>query len=573
MANAIFLADIRGPKGDVGPAGPREVKTFISTDTYQSMADGVYTAVSPQAATAIGMPTESYGTLVVNYGYTGSQGLGSKLIQWFPHDGTGNVWSRTWTSAGSWSSRFTTGSKAAGAVLLAATNLSTLPDGYYTLVSNNAANTHGFPRVSQGDFIQSRGYDANNRTRLFYPSAYPTEMWVQTETNGVWGPWTQMAGGSGGGAVVGSAVERETRVVEFRNRYGGRCGTGGKAALAFVFDHGTDSFISKVLPILQKYNVPASIGLNSQMYSPDYAFFGTDASTTFASLQTAFINNGISVWNHGRLHKPTSQPMQLEIIGGRNELQISLPMIPIDGWLHTGAYGDFESGRTLAKYREQSVGALIMNGHAVLTGDIQEPIKPLNGEMKPGFDGEWLDNGATQIASAKSVIQKAQAIGGGVMTRHHPQFLGESGYISVAQLDEFIGWCAAERDAGRLVIMTGDLLNLADASSTYRRNLLSGVGGAGDQGRLISSSVYQHARGSVNEAHARVKLTTAGTVRIQVTGTGLSASKTFTVPANTWVDVRKHFMIPLIGTADLNVTCWALTGTGLQVESLNVFPG
>ena len=223
-------------------------------------------------------------------------------------------------------------------------------------------------------------------------------------------------------------MERETRVAEFRARYGGGYGIGDQVALSLVFDHGTDNFVAKVLPLLKKYGVPATIGLNSQMYNTAYQFYGTDTTTSFASLQTAFINAGISVWNHGRLHKPNTEPPATEIIGGRNELQDSLPKIPIDGWLHTGQYGDFNHGNSFAAYRDETVGAMIMNGHAVLTGDIQEPIKTLSGEMKPGFDGEWLDTGATPIASTKALIQRAHATGGGgVMTRLTPSTSTRSG--------------------------------------------------------------------------------------------------------------------------------------------------
>ncbi|MDR4533201.1 polysaccharide deacetylase family protein [Glutamicibacter sp. PS] len=559
--NVAHVADLKGPKGDVGPAGPREVKVFVSTDNYTTMPDGVYTAVSANAAEAIGMPTKTYGTLVINYGYTGSSGLSSKLIQWMPHDGTGNIWSRTWNAATGWSSRFTTGSKAGGAILLAATNLATLPDGYYTLVSNNAANTHGLPRVSQGDFIQSRGYDSNNRTRIFYPSSYPTEMWVQAESNGIWGAWQQMGGGSGGGSVVGSSVERETRKVEHRARYGGRYGTAGLATLSLVFDHGTDNFIAKVLPILQRYGVPATIGLNSQMYNPDYTFYGTDQNTTFASLQTAFINNGISVWNHGRLHKPASEAPSTEIIGGRDELMASLPKIPIDGWLHTGTYGDFNSGSTFANYRDQSIGSLIMNGHAILTGNIQEPIKDLAGEMKPGFDGEWIDAGATPIASVKSLIQRAQAVGGGVMTRQHPQFIDQSGYITTAQLDEFIGWAAAERDAGRLLIITGDLLNLADSGSSVRRSLIGEVTSGSASLEVIDHPLR---KGGVVVLEAEV--TGSGTAVMSATGGGINASRSVAVSSAKTITLP--FMIPLDATGTISVTV-----TGVTVSKMRVVAG
>lgn len=542
-----------------------------SAINYKDMQPGVHYPITATAATTMGLPTASSGYLVIHHGYTAANGEQTKTVRWYPADGTGNVWSsdRIVESAG-WAFGWYTGSRAAAKVLRTAdapaTGRASLPPAYYTFVTGTAATAFGMPRASQGDLLVSWGYQGNNESWTFYPTDNPTEVWVQVKKSGVWGSWEMRGGG-------GSNVERETRVAEFRARYGGRYGTSGKACLALVFDHGTNNFIAKVLPILKKYGVPATIGLNSQMYNPDYTFYGTDSNTTFASLQTDFVNNGISVWNHGRLHKPTSQPPNLEIVGGRDELKSSLPMIPIDGWLHTGEYGAFNSGSSFAAYRDNSIGALIMNAHAVGTGNIQEPIKGLSGDIKIGFDGEWLDSGATPIANVKGLIQRAQKVGGGVMTRQHPQFLDEAGYLTTAQLDEFIGWCATERDSGRLIIMTGDLMNLANAGGSHRRNLVDGTGGVGNQTRSISLADNTLAAGSVNELHAVVRLSVAGSVRLTAAGTGLSMSRTIDVPANTWKEVRSFFTIPLTATGTLTVNVELATGSGLSVHQLNVYPG
>lgn len=537
---------------------------------YKGMQPGVHYPITADAAAVMGLPTASAGFLVIHHGYLAQSGGQTMTVRWYPADGTGNVWSSDRVVDEGWAFGWYTGSRAAAKVLRTAdapaSGRPPLAGGYYTFVTPTAATAHGMPRPSMGDLVVSWGYAGNNESWTFYPTDNPTEVWVQVKKDGVWGGWEQRGGGAGG-------VERETRVAEFRARYGGRYGTSGTAVVSFVFDHGTDNFIAKVLPILKKYGVPATIGLNSQMYSPDYAFYGTDSTTTFESLQTAFVNNGISVWNHGRLHKPGSQPPNLEIIGGRDELIAAFPQIPIDGWLQTGAYGDFMSGSSFAAYRENSVGSLILNGHAIGTGDIQEPIKELYGEIKIGFDGEWLDSGATAIANVKALIQRAQAVGGGVMTRHHPQFLDAAGSITTAQLDEFIGWCATERDAGRLIIMTGDLMNIADASGSRRRNLIDGSGGTGNQTRTVALLDRRLALGSVNELHGTVSLTTAGSITLTASCVGMSSTRTVTVPANAWVDVRSYFTIPLAATGELTVKIEMASGSGLTVHQMNVYPG
>lgn len=556
---AIFLADIRGPIGPVG-SWPNATP-LLSTANIKTLASGAYTPISPTAAETMGLPTKTNGTLIVY-----KWGNGSNLI-WIPITSSGNpMWTMNQVGT-AWSvwGRI----DASVTVLTSTSNLDELEDGDYMPISNSAAEAMGLPSRSVGPLTQRSSNAA--KSQMWIPISNTPRIYLRSKVSTSWSTWAEITpGGGGSGDTVGSPVEREMRVARANTRRGGAYGTGGLAVFSLMFDHGTNNFIAKILPLLQKYNLPAGLGLNSQMYSSGYQFASSDNQTSFAQLQSMALQNGIALWNHGRLHNGGGAP---EIIGGRDELSDSLPLIPIENWLHTGAYGDFESGATFADYWENQIGSIIMSSHAYLTGDIQEPVKVLDGQTKPGYDGQWVDTGQTAINTVKALIQSAQTVGGGVMLRQHPMYLDTAGYLTTSQLDTFLGWVATERDAGRLLVLTPDLLNLADADRTRRRNLVDGTGGTGDQGRLIPASMYEQARGSVNEIHAKVRLTTAGTVRLQVTGTGLNASKTFTVPANTWVDLRKFFTIPLTGTTTLNVTCWALTGTGLQVEVLNVFPG
>lgn len=554
---SVFVADVSGPMGPVG-SWPNATP-LLSTVNIKTLASGAYTPISPAAAIAMGLPTENYGTLIV-YAW----GNGSTLT-WIPITSRGNELWQMVKVGSSWQSW---GRIDAGVVTLTSTaNVDELDDGIYMPLNGTAAENMGLPAKNVGPLTQHSSGSA--KSQMWIPISSTPRLFIRSKVSTSWGPWAELTPG-GGGTASSSSVEREMRVTLANLRRGGIYGTGGLAVFSMLFDHGTNNFMSKVLPLLQKHNLPAGLGLNSQMYNPNYMFYASDNQTNFPQMQTMALQNGVTLWNHGRLHNGGGGP---EIIGGRDELTASLPLIPIENWLHTGGYGDFESGSTFAKYWENDIGSVIMSSHAYLTGDIQEPVKMLSGQLKPGYDGQWVDAGQSAINTVKSLIQSAQTVGGGVMLRQHPMYIDEPGYLTTAQLDTFLGWVAGERDAGRLLVLTPDMMNLADAGRTRRRNLVAGTGGTGDQGRLIPASMYELARGSVNEIHARVRLTTAGTVRLQVTGTGLNASKTFTVPANTWVDLRKFFTIPLTGTTTLNVTCWALTGTGLQVEALNVFPG
>lgn len=540
-----------------------DAAAWIKTTTLVSGADiyaivpGAYSPISPQAALAMGLPTQNYGALL-KYEWDNAG-----VMQWIPSTSRGNeVWQKA-KVGGSWQSWGRI--DRAVQVLLSDADLGALSDGLYRPISPQAAVSMGLPSSNVGPLSQFSD-PSGNVQQTWTPISSDPRIYIRSKVGAIWAEWAMLTpGGDKGGSV-----EREMRVARADARRGGVYGTSGCAALSLVFDHGTSNFVSKVLPILREFGVPAVLGLNSQMYNPAYQFASSDNQTTFAQLQTMAINNGVSIWNHGRLHNAGGAP---EIVGGREELEASLPQIPVENWLHTGTYGDFAAGSTFAKYWEHEMGAVIMNSHAYLTGDIQEPVKPLNGTIKPGYDGQWIDTGGSALTIAKSMIADAQKVVGGVMIRQHPMYLDTAGYMTTAELREFILWAAAERDAGRLLILTADLMNLADSGRNDRRNLLDGTGGTGNQTRTVSLSRNALALGSVNELHATVKLTTAGSVKLTATATGLTATRTITVPANTWVDVRTFFTIPLTATGDLTVTTSLATGSGLTVNQINVYPG
>lgn len=555
---SVFVADVSGPAGPVGQWP--ETVLLLSTANLHTIKSGAYCPISPIAATAMGLPTANYGT-IIKYEWDNAG-----TLQWIPATSRGNeVWQKvkTGSSWGSWG-RIDN----AVQVLVSSDDIDDLTDGTYTPISNTAATALGLPSANVGPLTQySQG---GNRQQTWTPISSDPRIYIRSRISGNWTAWSVITPGGGGGGASGGGVEREMRLAQANARRGGVYGTNSVAVFALMFDHGTNNFIAKVLPLLKKYNFPCGLGLNSRMYESSYLFASSDDQTTFAQIQTEALRNGVTIWNHGQKHNAGGAT---EIIGGRDELTASLPKITIENWLHTGTYGDFESGSDFPKYWENTIGSTIMNGHAYLTGDIQEPIKPLSGQPKPGYDGTWVDSGQSALDILKSQIQDAQKTGGGVMMRQHPMYLDSGSYLSTTQLDTFLGWVAGERDAGRLLVLTPDLLNLADAGRSERRNLLDGAGGAGTQSRTVDLVRNALACGSVNEIQSTVKVTGAGTVILKATTSGLSKTATINVPSGAWVDVRTFFTIPKDGTGTLTVSIEAGTATGLTSQQLNIFPG
>lgn len=555
---SVFVTDVSGPRGPVGQWP--EVEYLLSTANLETIKPGAYAPISTIAATGMGLPTANTGT-ILKYEWPNSG-----AIQWIPSTSRGNeLWQKV-KSGSNWGSWGRVDN--AVQILLSSGDLDNLTDGTYTPISTSAATSLGLPSANVGPLRQLTVGASAQQT--WTPISSDPRIYVRSRIGGNWTAWSVITPGGGGGGASGGGVEREMRLARANARRGGVYGTNGVAVFALMFDHGTNNFIAKVLPLLKKYNFPCGLGLNSRMYDPTYQFAYSDNQTSFAQIQTEALRQGITIWNHGQRHNAGGTA---EIIGGRDELTASLPKIPVENWLHTGAYGDFESGSDFSKYWENTIGSTIMNGHAYLTGDIQEPVKPLSGQPKPGYDGQWVDGGQAALDILKSQIQDAQKTGGGVMMRQHPMYLDAGGYLTTTQLDTFLGWVAAERDAGRLLVVTPDLLNLADAGSSKRRNLLEGLGGSGTQARTVDLVRNALACGSVNELHATVKVTGAGTVILKATTSGLSKTATINVPSGAWVDVRTFFTIPKDGTGTLTVSIEAGTATGLTSQQLNIFPG
>lgn len=577
---SIFLADIRGPIGPVG-SWPN-LTPLLSTTNLDTLKSGAYTPISTIAAEAMGLPTANIGTLIV---YVWGNGT---TQTWIPITSSGNqMWQRvkvgtSWQAWGRMDSSVTT--------LLSTADIDNLAIGDYQPISTAAASAMGLPSANVGPLMVRGRTTTGSQQQMFVPISSTPRIFIRSRVSTVWSAWGELSPGSGGGSggggdATGNSTQREMRLSTHRRRRG-LVGTGGLPALCLIFDHGTNNFISKILPILRRLALPATLGLNSQMYSSTYQFRDSDNQTTFGMIEGAAVNDGIEIWNHGRLHNAGAPN---EILGGRDELMAAMPKIPIEGWLHTGQYGDFNHGGTPEAYWNNAVGQTILNGHAIATGDLPGTIHPLDGNMVPGWDGTWTD---TSLTIAKEIVIQAQSAGGGVMTRMHPMYLDTAGHTSVATLTTFLEWAAAERDAGRLMVLTGSGMALADAGTSHRDSLLPGslVGslqgwaGSGWTASSIGASSsgtnpltlalpltrVEQAVGSQREFRALVRATSTASVQISVTGTGINASRTVSVPAGQWIDVRKFFTIPLNATT-LTFSITRISGGTLTVRDLNAY--
>lgn len=241
--------------------------------------------------------------------------------------------------------------------------------------------------------------------------------------------------------------------------------TGGKPALALRFDHGLKNFSSLIVPHLKRLNLKAALCLNGGAWG-----HVENTGVTAADVNTWVTEGWLEIWNHSLDHvAPPADPAALEtqIKGGLEKLRADLPAAVIDGYMAPGGGTDltgFDSGRTLESWWASSTGRMILQHHAVGQGYLPGTgYRPLDGQPRQG-QGYFITD-ATTAAGVKSIIQGAYNPARGVQLMLHPSVVGGTDKITAADVTEVLEWIAAERDAGRLVVLGSYDLLRADAGA------------------------------------------------------------------------------------------------------------
>ncbi|MDQ0865831.1 polysaccharide deacetylase family protein [Arthrobacter globiformis] len=387
----------------------------------------------------------------------------------------------------------------------------------------------------------------------------------------------------------------------FVRRRGGPIGTSGKVAVAFRCDHHLNKFIQNLLPFHRKYQIPVTVAAMSQMFSIEAGVNGS-TSMSFPALQRMALENGFEVANHGATHRdaPTSQDLRNEIVHSKAKLSMSLPKLPIELFVPPGVggtgYQGFNGGLAPSSFQRYLAGRLILQEHALSTG------------YTPGYwsmSGDPLDSmGNVHVGLDAAVfarrgplfVQAAGQLGRGVSFMYHPSSLDTAGLQAIEQ---FMAWCAAERDAGRLEILTVTGLMMSSFSGSIRHNLLSGTssfksgwnGWNGSAARWIlqkepaawyarrgaqSAALFKdvligdHA-GSVRQLRIPFRSPQGTRVRIEVFDVHfpghLRVTREISLPASAdFRLVHQYLALPLTGTSIVRVQITPLSGGELHVQ-------
>ena len=370
--------------------------------------------------------------------------------------------------------------------------------------------------------------------------------------------------GGGGGGDTGSSRTSDVQVSDHASRVelaasrrGGSIGTSGKPVFMWRFDHWLVAFRDIILPILREFDLPATLNVNYDNMSNEQNGAG---SITWSDVQAWNQYDGIEIANHGATHTnaSTMEGIYHEVVEGRRLLETAMPRVAVETWQeHGSAYliasdlpGDIglDLGREPRNFFESYAGRLVMAEHAVVEGKNGSFYPPLTGRPQIGQSHYSMDRQTS--AESIATIQYAQSVGRGLTGYTHPGLMDQvniggslypatynpdgsvdfqgtdatpTHYATEAEFRAAVGtgtniihmpakdfraiceWLAAERDAGRIMVMTAAGGGFADKASNSRENLLT-------QGLTAWSSTTGWTE--AGEGAARVLTAAAGATRM-----------------------------------------------------------
>lgn len=323
---------------------------------------------------------------------------------------------------------------------------------------------------------------------------------------------------------------------------------------------------------------------------------------SFPRLQTLALENGLEIANHGATHTDAATPQRLreEIVYSRNALSTALPKLPVELFAPAGVGGTqylgFEGGKSQSSFQKYLAGRLITQQHAMSTGYVPgywpmtgNPLDSM-GNVHVGIENaDYARRGPEFIAAARKQ-------GRGVCFMYHPSLVDDT---DLQAIEGFFAWCARERDAGRLEILTTTGLMMSSFTTSTRHDLLSASasfkagwngwnGAAANWARRTDSGVTYARRGSISTAlykdvptgvyagsarQLRVSMRSSTGLRVKievfdpVSPGSFNAAKTITLsPAAGFQQVHQYIILPLTGTPRVRVRITPVSGGELHVQ-------
>lgn len=407
-------------------------------------------------------------------------------------------------------------------------------------------------------------YDSHNSTKNMQVQVLigtnPVQMWVRDRNSaGHWRAWQNL--GFHDVAHIDPGAGRRDAIVDYGLSKRGRLiGTGGKAAVALRFDHHLAQFGDKVLPLLKKYRLPWG-----QMINAGNIGKGNDTWAWSKLAQECHISGG-EVWNHSWSHSDITftGAADREVTLGLDDLRAGVPTLWVDGWALPGQANmlGMEGGDTPETLYDTYPGRLVLAQHAFVRGYYPGIYQPLAGPNLIGAPHVTMD--AQAATWCEAVIRGAISNQAGLTLMLHPNYLDTAGRMTTADLDRVLGFIAARRDAGELMVLSNTGILMADSARPDTANILSGaLGSPGSAtGALVETASVREAPlhyGVPHEAVVWVKGAGSAELKVEVTSPTYPVTATHAVTLGA---AAQRLSVPVTPPLDTTATKITLTLNG-----------
>lgn len=525
---------------------------LYASDDALALGPGVYGITSAANATALGMPVNMLGTLTVNQG-SEYWGLRNQVYHAQPgNGGKSRVFVRNVVS-GKWSPwvEMATSPWYQGMVPRPSNLNDLVGPGYYGL----SPDTEGYEvtnrPIDDGNaaIIEVFEHGAGRLQRYTSIRATNQTMFVRRgNAGGTWWDWTQIDPSGIDLSNVGSGVSgrRELLQQALKSRKGDTIGTGGLGAVALRFDDAAGDFARTVLPMLEARGLPFTRVTTSDRVGNTAG--GED--DTWANIQDYCIRAGGEVWNHGKTHgaADSQQAIDAEVSGALATLRANLPRLAIDCWSPPGGqstgWDGYMPAETIAQLTETYAGQQIMSHHALMSGYLTDSwYPPLDGVLKDGMI--FYSSDIRDLAFLTNLVDRARDFPSGVTLMFHSNNIGETDYITMSDFTAILDYIVAERDAGRLLVLTVSGLAVADSGSDRRHDVIKTHAGSS----WSETIPYPNYRPGINGSNRELTATVTGTAGATVTSKVGESTKTHTIPASGSLNLRHPATIPTDATS------------------------
>ena len=344
---------------------------------------------------------------------------------------------------------------------------SELGTGVYQVTRTTDGTALGLPTIDHGILMVQRWTSGNGQPGMATWTTKPTtlgdtEQWTtEIAADGTAVGW-RLATGSGRDQSGTGGPDMGLRHVYVSTRHaatiGGPIDVGTATPVALTWDDYPGSFKAHGLAALAaQYEIPMTLAIPSRALDPgnEHLIGDQSAGVTWTDIDGWVQDGWIELANHSATHRSTITDAELEdeIVTALAELQAHSPTKPIRTWvMPDNSWPGLDEGRTADGWASRA-GSLILGHHAFATGKHSirsDHAVPMTGIPFQGANRRWIEAEGLTDTIRQNLVASSYGTNRGVILGAHPAWIGQGTRWTLAQVETFLAWLAAERDAGRV---------------------------------------------------------------------------------------------------------------------------